>query len=524
MRSLFPMHSMILVGIACLVSVAHAEELLLEVVDQGGQPLPARVRVRDESGRDFFPTESLEVPLGKDHWFISPGVTKLEVPSGRIELRIERGPEYQPEKLTILCKAGQTTRHRVELLRWIDMRERGYLCGENHLHVPLEQLGPQLVAEGLDFGTSLQWWNARRFETSPTGGEVRLLQYAGTTVPTTPYDYEIEHEWGAVYVVGQPTPLAIEDDSDMPNLPTIRQSHAAGALVCYQGGWSREVLLDALLGYVDVVNVCNNNFFRHAYQPRSRYSNLLQVPNLPSYANDAQGMLRMNTDTYYRLLNCGLQLAAGAGSATGAKRSPVGYNRAYVRVGEEATLQQFLEAWRQGKNFVTNGPMLFLKAEHSFHPGDTIELGADGATLDIEVTAHFPQPMNVEIVLNGRVVHRSNVLQSGSTTFSVPIKIGTSAWLAARCTAEDPLLSDPELAAYAWGSKRMPRKPTRLRFAHTSPIYISLDGKKTRVEKSVQEAHQMLDALANYADEKTSGKVHHEIVGSLDEARKRLGK
>ena len=34
--------------------------------------------------------------------------------------------------------------------------------------------------------------------------------------------------------------------------------------------------------------------------------------------NTPEGMMRMNTDTYYRLLNCGLRLAAGAGSATGA--------------------------------------------------------------------------------------------------------------------------------------------------------------------------------------------------------------
>jgi hypothetical protein len=100
--------------------------------------------------------------------------------------------------------------------------------------------------------------------------------------------------------------------------------------VSYQGGWSREVALDALLGHVHVVNVCNNNFHLHQFQPRSRYSNLLEVDGFPVYTDTDLGMMQMNTDTYYRLLNWGLHLATGAGSACGVKQNPVGYNRAYV--------------------------------------------------------------------------------------------------------------------------------------------------------------------------------------------------
>ena len=73
-------------------------------------------------------------------------------------------------------------------------------------------------------------------------------------------------------------------------------------------------MIDALLGYVDVVNVCNNNFHRHKYQPRKRYSNLLNVDGFPEYPNTPKGMIQMNCETYYRLLNCGLRLAAGAGA------------------------------------------------------------------------------------------------------------------------------------------------------------------------------------------------------------------
>ena len=255
----------------------------------------------------------------------------------------------------------------------------------------------------------------------------------------------------------------------------------------------------------------------------ARNSNLLQVRDFPSYANNAEDMLRMNTETYYRLLNCGLRLAAGAGSATGPKRSPVGYNRAYVRVGTDATSKEFLESWRRGENFVTNGPMLLLQANDRYRPGDTVALGASGDTLSVEVSASFPHPItSLEIVLNGRVVHQVSQPQSGIAT-KVPIPVEASAWLAARCTAEDQLLSDAELAAYDWGSAQMPRKPTRLRFAHTSPIYLSLDGKPARVDQSIRAAHQLLDAIAAFAEQRTSGATRRELAAALAAARDQLG-
>ena len=106
--------------------------------------------------------------------------------------------------------------------------------------------------------------------------------------------------------------MPLKAEPGRPNLDYLRHAIDAGAIVHYQGGWSREVLLDSLLGCVHTVNVCNNNFALHRFQPRSGYSNLLEDPNFPVYPDTDVGMLQLNTDTYYRLLNCGLRLAAGA--------------------------------------------------------------------------------------------------------------------------------------------------------------------------------------------------------------------
>lgn len=484
--------------------------LELSVVDSSTrQAVPARVRIRDHLGKDHIPAGAPVIPIAHDKWFPAYGPVRFQLPAGAVSIRVERGLEYQPVKELITIEAGHTIKHRVELRRWSNMREHGYVSGENHVHVPTEKLGAILAAEDLDFGTSLSWWNGPRFKVQADGDWQLDLKLANYVTPTSVFDAEVEYEWGAVYLVGLREPTSISSDSLRSNLPFVRAAHAQEALICYQAGWSREVLVDALLGYVDVVNVCNNNFQRHRFQPRRRYSNLLEVEGFPEYPNTAEGMMQMNYETYYRLLNCGLRLAAGAGSAIGAKKTPLGYNRAYVRAGDNPSLPEFLQAWREGRNFVTNGPMIFLSTQSGQQPGDTITLGPEGGKVTLRVRAVSDQPLrSLEVVANGMVRAHANLTRAqreGELTFSLDIEEGT--WVAARCTDEDQLLSDEELGRYREGGG-LPAQPTRLRFAHTSPIYITVGGKKPRVAASVEEARKMLEAFKRFANKKTDGSPH----------------
>lgn len=512
-------------SLAVLQGPGWAAMLDVSVVEEGSKTPPvARVLIRDAGGKDHVPGGATVVAVGKkDRWFVAAGAAKVEVPAGKVEIRVERGTEYRPVKEAIEVAEGRGNRFEARLRRWIDMRQRGYLCGENHLHMPPDALGPQLAAEGLDFGTVLQWWNGPKFEIPPGEGFVRDLVFADVRTPASCFDIELEHEWGAAYLVGFPRPLDAKSDPRQPNLPIVRQARELGALVCYQGGWSREVLLDALLGYVDVVNVCNNNFARHHFQPRSFYSNLLDVPGFPVYPDTPEGMMRMNTDTYYRLLNCGLRLAAGAGSATGAKTCPVGYNRAYVRTTAETGLPGFLNAWRAGRNFVTDGPMLFLTVNDRLAPGDTLAL-AEAGEVEFAVEAVSEQPLtSLEVVVNGRVAARLDDVKGTEARLTGRLRVAEGSWLAARCTEDDRLLSDAELADYSFGDRRMLRRPSRLRFAHTSPVYITLGGAGTRVESSLDEARRMLDAFEAFGMRKVGDEYRDELSRAIRTARERLG-
>ena len=507
-------------------SVAPAAGLQIKVVDEQGRPLPCRVLVRPTGGDCIVPEGVVPVPIPPDKWFTCAGIAIAEVPEGDVLLRVERGLEYIRFKQEIEVTAPETTK-TVTLRRWVDMRSRGYLCGENHVHVAPAELGQMLVAEGLDFGTSLTWWNgpdARR--PIPAGSQrVSSLEFAGQNVPSSVFDAELEYGWGAAYIQNLPAPMPIETNRARPNLDYVRHACETGGLVSYQAGWSREVLLDALLGYVHVVNICNNNFHMHRFQPRSHYSNLLQVPGFPVYKGTDQGMMRMNTDTYYRLLNCGLKLAAGAGTAIGVKPNPVGYNRAYVRVPADASLQEFNNAWAAGKNFVTNGPMIFLKTAAGQKPGDTIELPADGERMSIELTVLSDQPLTTaEIVLNGQVIHAFEVAEKHQFSGTAEIDVPKGSWLAARCTARDDLLTDQELSVYRSGADehRFRQRPSRLRFAHTSPIYLSVGGQGAAVPESIREGLLMLDHFELFTHDQADDQYIGPTTAAIEKARAKL--
>ncbi|MHC4285718.1 MAG: hypothetical protein ACYSWZ_22500 [Planctomycetota bacterium] len=94
----------------------------------------------------------------------------------------------------------------------------------------------------------------------------------------------------------------------------------------------------------------------------------------------------------------------------------------------------------------------------------------------------------------------------------MPIKEGS--WIGARCIEEDKFLSDEQLSRYSKGGS-LPEKPCRLRFAHTSPIYVTVGGNGPNVASSVQEARKMLKSFERFARKTATGEYLNEILKVL---------
>jgi hypothetical protein len=204
------------------------------------------------------------------------------------------------------------------------------------------------------------------------------------------------------------------------------------------------------------------------------------------------------------------------------KPSPAGYNRAYVRSDVADGLDGFYENWKAGRNFVTNGPMLFLKTDADLRPGDSIELKQEGGEVALKVEVYSRVPLtSVEVVVNGRVSHVFEIDDKNIFKGEVTVEIDEGSWIAARCTSRDGWLSEKELSVYTRGplDYRFPTRPSRLRFAHTSPIYVTVGERGAAVVSSIEEGLRMMDSLEAFTREHAEAKYQPATIQEIEMAR-----
>ena len=213
-------------------------------------------------------------------------------------------------------------------------------------------------------------------------------------------------------------------------------------------------------------------------------------------------------DTFYRYLNIGLKVPF----STGTDWFIYDFARVYARLDRDKalTVANWLAALEAGRTFISNGPLLEFHAGKS-EIGDTIAF-PKAAGLSISGRAagrhEFKQ---LELVYNGKVVH------------SVPNRAVGGHFEAAldfALTANEP----------GWVALRVPAKNMKNEmgeaiFAHTSPIYIHLGGKRVFKKDAaealladMETALKVIPAKAKFADEAQREdvlKIYREGIATL---------
>jgi hypothetical protein len=171
---------------------------------------------------------------------------------------------------------------------------------------------------------------------------------------------------------------------------------------------------------------------------------------------------------WYRILNCGYRLPAGAGTDAMANfaslRGPVGMNRVYVRSGV-LDQRRLLDSLKAGRSFATNGPLLEFSVENR---GVGQELVLPGGPR--EVIAHVSLRSNVpvdhlEIIGNGEVVRDVPLTRDRTrTAVDVRLPVRRSGWFLLRARTDRAVY--PVLDLYP--------------YATTSPVYVIVGSKPIR--------------------------------------------
>jgi len=217
---------------------------------------------------------------------------------------------------------------------------------------------------------------------------------------------------------------------------------------------------------------------------------------------------------WYRLLNLGFRLPAGAGTDAMANyaslRGPVGMNRVFLDTGGEMTPAALRDALKAGRTFASNGPLLGLEVEGK-RPGDTVSRSAPG-NLSYRIALRSPVAVDhLELVQNGSVVKAFSLKgdrRNLDATGEIPADEG--GWLLLR----------------AWNDGADPQVLDLYPYATTSPIYLEMAGGAPAAPQDAAYFAAWMDRVIADAESRTDYRTADEQQQTLDylrEARDRYG-
>jgi TolB protein len=446
--------------------------LTIDIRDELGRGVPARVAVIGSDGRAAAPVEAwMHADDGFDrtlqptetHYFHCPSRCTLDAPAGDTSIWVQRGFRYTPWKRTASLMAGGETTLPVTLQRHDLPRSFGtWRSADLHVHMNYgghyrntpATLVDQARAENLDVVYNLI---VNKEERIPDIG------FAVGRDPASASDVLLLHSqefhtsyWGHLGL------LHLSDHVLTPDFSAYQHTALASPfphngviadLARAQGG---------LVGYVHP--------FDWLIDPATEKSLTNQFP-----ADVAAGKIdyievvgfadhKATAAIWYRLLNLGFRLPAGAGTDAMANyaslRGPVGMNRVFLETGGDLTAGAVRNALKEGRTFATNGPLLGLEVGGQ-RPGGSIRRDGPGK-VPYRIALRSPVAVDhLELVQNGKVVKRFELSGNRrSLDAAGELRVDTGGWLLLRASNDG---ADPQvLDLYP--------------YATTSPIYLDLPG------------------------------------------------
>ena len=254
-----------------------------------------------------------------------------------------------------------------------------------------------------------------------------------------------------------------------------------------------ETVVGAALGCYDTIQVCHNHYHRNVTL-RGGFGMIEPLEDGESNSVVADGLFHRTNSLYYRFLNCGFRIAASGGSAMGVMGVPNGYNRTYALVDGNLTEENYWRAVKAGRTIATSGPILTMQVNGQ-NVGSTVEMSSVvGRPLTVTAALRLRSIQAIEgvqLIQNGRIIEtidlrRETLPQKDdadappfdwSKEFEVPVD--RSGFIAARSLFRAP--------------------DGLLRQAHTSPVYVTLDGHPTASAEDARYMIEWIDRLKEIA-------------------------
>jgi len=435
-----------------LSTLSPTARLTLDIRDDTGKSVPARVSVQGSDGRAHAPrTAWMHADDGFDraklateaHYFHCASSCTLDVPAGATEVLVQHGFAHALWQRRVTLVAGRDTPLQVALTAQPLPAEYGqFTSADLHVHMNYgghyrntpANLARQAQAEDLDVVESLI---VNKEERIPD------IAYFGTHPDDAPGLPRIVHAqefhtsfWGHLGL------LNLRDHYITPDFSAYR--HTAMASPWPHNGVIADLAhaQQGVVGYVHpfdtVPDPAKDPVLTHELPADVAHGKVdyMEVVGFSDHKSTAT--------VWYRLLNLGFHLPAGAGSDTMANyaslRGPVGMNRVFLEGARDDA--SMLAALKAGHGFATNGPLLGLLVDGR-KPGELI---AARSRLPYRIALRSPVPVDhLELVRNGEVLQRFD-LTGDRMRFDAEGEIADAqgGWVLLRAWNDgaDPLLLD----------------------------------------------------------------------------------
>ncbi len=444
--------------------------LKVKLVDSDGKPAAARVYLTGSDGLAYAPAGSINryTAMSAEPYFHVEDGFEVDVPTGKTLIEATRGPEYELTTRTVDVTPGENPPVTIRLKRWVDMAEKGWYSADAHIHanytadhhqvIELRDVRLYAHAEDLNNANMLVanssdafLHDIQYFEGKPSAlSDSRFILYWNEEMRNgRPYGhmafFNLKQLVYPLYTGFAGTPYPEDYPANYTQAAAAKKQDAAVTYVHPAmapdfensgGAAAKELPVDLALGQVDAMDVVSN-------------------------ADEIAAM-----QLWYRLLNCGFRLAISAGTdsfTNVADHYTPGGGRVYVHSGNPLRYGEWVRAYKQGRSFASNGPVIFLTADGK-EPGEDLRFPA-GSRQKIRVNAVVltQVPLDrVDIVVNGKVAITRDAKGKTEIAIDEDIPVEKSAWIAARAIGPWSRLVLNDLQA----------------FAHTSPIYVRFGDKR----------------------------------------------
>jgi hypothetical protein len=495
--------------------------LRISVTDAAsGRATAARVSIVSPDGRNFAPDDAWRYADDsfdrRDRkleygYFHTTGTSVLTVPAGPLTVEVSRGPEYRVVRRTLQVAPGTTSSVSVPLRRLVNLPAGGWYSADLHVHM---NYGGSYLNDPAHLAFQARAEDLHLVENLIVNKEGRVPDigyFRGVPDPVSTGSVVIVHDqeyhtsyWGHSGLLGLRRNMVLPGYAGYANTPaaSLYPTNAAVFDLAHEQG--------AVTGYVHP--------FDSDPDPADTTKPLtdelpvdVALGKVDYY--EALGFVDDYTATakvWYRVLNCGFRMPAGAGTDAMANfaslRGPVGMNRVYAKSGT-LTHRRWLAALKAGRTFATNGPLLEFSLGGK-ELGDELVLPSGGGELTARVALHSNVPVDhLEVIGNGEVV--AGIPLSGartSVTTTVPLNIRKSGWYLLRARGNDPAY--PILDVYP--------------YATTSPIYVTVGTQPIRSARDAEYFLAWIDRLESGAERNTAWNSEWEksqVLESIRQAR-----